>query len=169
MANICITTYALHGEQEEFDKLYKLLGKLDKKKSGVPIRNENDDVASIISYWGEESTQLDIETKWLPNPDDLSRFLNKNGIKLDFSWYAQEPGCLLFEKCDKDGDFSDFQWHIERYWIEDNPLPDCDPDLDSYTLSQLLEPITGIKDIESSVAAFNNRYGMSIFPIKEVS
>lgn len=167
MANICSTTYVLRGGQEEFEKLYKLLKKLDKKK---PISLGEDDAESVITYWEKGSKHLDIETKWLPNPDELRLFLNENRIHLDFSWYAQEAGCLLFEKCDTNGDFADFEWHIEQYWLEeDSPLLNCDPDLDSYTLSQILEPITGIKDIQSSVTAYNALYGMAIFPIEEVS
>lgn len=123
MPNWCDTTYHVVGDRQELNALYEMMTKLyNMEKPLVENGFGTDWLGCLVEALGEDwnkvycrGTFYDVDlsedelrfvtdTAWSPC-DEVISLLKEKYPTLDFYYYAEEPGCGIFQTNDADGSF----------------------------------------------------------------
>ena len=99
MANYCNTSYVVEGSKEDLDNLYNTMYKLQNMEKPLV---ENGEWACLERQ--EDTIKFSTESAWQP-PFDTIGLLQEKFPSLSFYFIAEEPGCEVFLKNDKEGKY----------------------------------------------------------------
>lgn len=117
MANTCCNDLHFVGNKEDIEKLHKEFLKLNKSNDCTWVGNmikdagknpdDYEDIRAFVAYVSEVSNDekgnfildVDLDSKWIP-AYDFFKFLNEEYENVLLLWYAEEPGCEIYETND---------------------------------------------------------------------
>ena len=136
MPNWCLTNYTIVGDEKDVDKLYNLMRNLEDMKTPLTPNDFGSDwlgclVVALGEKWQEHHCRgywlnlernngtitFDTETAWCPQ-NEVFKLLTEKFPSLKYYYYAEEPGCCIYETNDAEGEY-----YPDRFYV-DMCMPD---------------------------------------------
>lgn len=130
MANMCCDNLHFVGNKEDIKKLHDEFVKLNKSSDsnwvGYMIEaagkdpDDYEDIRAFLSYVSDVKKEdednfvldVDLESKWVP-AYDFFKFLNEEYKDVLLLWYAEEPGCEIYETNDSDKEYFKSEYVVD--------------------------------------------------------
>ena len=152
MPNWCYTDMYIKGPKEEVEQLNELIHKWisksympsfagdnwlgnvvhgagfetsDEAVGGYKCRGYIEYLGEMTKFKGEENQyyiEVQYESAWYSMHEMWYAVLEKYAPNCDMIWYAEEPGCAIYETNDTDELFFKDDYVVSCYLEEDNPL-----------------------------------------------
>lgn len=136
MANICCNDLHFVGDKEDIEKLHNEFMKLNSSNNSTWVGNmieaagknldDYEDIRAFVAYVsdigndekGNFTLDVDIESKWIP-AYDFFKFLNEEYENVLLLWYAEEPGCEIYETNDYNKEYFKSEYVVDSdSWCE---------------------------------------------------
>lgn len=138
MPNWCITNHTIVGEEKELSELYNLMKKLEDMKTPLVENGFGSDwlgclVVALGKKWQEYrcrgcwtclekhegSITFDTTTAWCPM-NEVFDLLCEKFPSISHYYYAEEPGCCIYETNDIDGEY-----YPDRFYVDICTSDEC--------------------------------------------
>ena len=130
MANTCCNNLHFVGDKEDIEKLHNEFMKLNSSNDNTWVGNmieaagknidDYEDIRAFVAYVSDINNDekgnfilnVDLESKWIP-AYDFFRFLNEEYEDVLLLWYAEEPGCEIYETNDYNKEYFKSEYVVD--------------------------------------------------------
>lgn len=190
MANLCCSSYTFVGDEKEIKELYELMKGLENEEAPLAKSDYGQHwlgnlVVALGGKWSDiwcRGTWTDLtigkgiltfmtETAWSP-ANELMDFICRKYPSMEYFFYAEESGCLLYETNDIEGRFYPDRYVVNICTVEGEYYTEYF--LSDKSAFDWVEEMTGhrpcsIKDADRIDSAMSDEYEDAYLYINEIS